>query len=402
MTRDEGVRAVAAKALARAGRRVEAPTPPPKQAISMLVRREDALEADWTEPPAWQHGGRERRPYSVAWIMSPPGESSGGHQNLFRFIRFMEQRGHRVTIYLYSSDPNFRDVDGVRRMVSTSPSYSRVSAAIRLYGDDGVAPDTDAIFATGWETAYPVFRDRSRAERFYFVQDFEPYFYAIGSESVLAENTYRFGFYGITAGAWLSRKLSDEYGMATDHFDFGADTTHYNLVNRGERREVFFYARPVTVRRGFELGILAMEQFARMCPEYTINLAGWDVDAWDIPFEHVNLRSLPVSQLNDLYNRCAGALVLSLTNMSLLPLELLASGVIPVLNDGPNNRLVSDNPHIVYSAATPKALAHTLAEVVRRPDLPDVAEAAAASVGHQGWESSGAKFVDIFERVMCG
>ena len=42
-------------------------------------------------------------------------------------------------------------------------------------------------------------RDASRARRLYFVQDYEPYFYATSSESMLAENTYRFGFTAITA-----------------------------------------------------------------------------------------------------------------------------------------------------------------------------------------------------------
>ena len=61
---------------------------------------------------------------------------------------------------------------------------------------------SDAVFATGWETAYPVFNDAGDARKCYFVQDFEPLFYPVGSEYVLAENTYRFNFFGITAGKW--------------------------------------------------------------------------------------------------------------------------------------------------------------------------------------------------------
>ena len=36
----------------------------------------------------------------------------------------------------------------------------------------------------------------------YFVQDFEPLFYPMGSDYLLAENTYRKGLYHITTGAW--------------------------------------------------------------------------------------------------------------------------------------------------------------------------------------------------------
>ena len=72
--------------------------------------------------------------------------------------------------------------------------------------------DIDVLFATGWETAYPVFNMKNPAHKMYFVQDFEPLFYGMGSKAVLAENTYRFGFYGITAGCWLTKKVG-EYGM---------------------------------------------------------------------------------------------------------------------------------------------------------------------------------------------
>ena len=40
----------------------------------------------------------------------------------------------------------------------------------------------------------------ARGARFYLVQDFEPSFYAAGSEALMAEATYRFGFHGVTAG----------------------------------------------------------------------------------------------------------------------------------------------------------------------------------------------------------
>ncbi len=38
---------------------------------------------------------------SIAWIMPPPGKGSGGHLNIFRFIQYLENKGHRCSIYLY-------------------------------------------------------------------------------------------------------------------------------------------------------------------------------------------------------------------------------------------------------------------------------------------------------------
>jgi glycosyltransferase involved in cell wall biosynthesis len=206
--------------------------------------------------------------------------------------------------------------------------------------------------------------------------------------------------YGITAGGWLDRKLSRDYGMECDHYDFGTDTNMYRFENSGQRKEIFFYARPVTVRRGFELGVMALELFHRQRPDYTITLAGWDVSEYHTPFPYKNLKTLTLEELSDVYNQCAAGLVISLTNMSLLPLELLAAGVIPVMNDAPNNRQVSDNKYIKYAEASPEALAQALIDTVDRKDLPKYAKAASASVQGASWLKSCQRFEAILKREL--
>ena len=395
----EGTRAFAARSFAKASAILTPHT------ATMLVATEDAEQLDWTEPAPWQADpvSVQQGPVDIAWIMSPPGLESGGHQNLFRFIDLAEKAGHRCSIYLYTTGTAPVSFSNIRSMLRTAAAYPEVSASIEMYDrDKGVRAGTQAIFATGWETAYPAYLDKSNARRFYFVQDYEASFYPLGTESLLAENTYRFGFHGITAGGWLAHKLSTEFGMKTDHFDFAADKTHYSVTNLERRNEVFFYARPVTARRAFEFGLLVLAEFAKIKPDVRINFAGWDVSNWAIPFEHTNLASLDISELNAVYNRCAAGLVLSLSNMSLLPLELLSSGVTPVVNDGPNNRMVSDNPYIEYVQASPMAIARKMAEVFDHPDAIERSIAMSESVASSTWSDSGDQFLTAFERAMRG
>lgn len=395
--KDRGVRGFVASALRKGASLLSAEHRP------WLVQVQDAAEVDWTaRPSAWADAPVSvvSGPVEIAWITSPPGAGSGGHQNLFRFIDFAERAGHRCTVYIY--DRAGVSVDTVRSTLRSSTAYPSLVADIVLYERDrGVRAGTQAIFATGWETAYPAFLDPSPARRFYFVQDFEPAFYPVGAESVLAENTYRFGFHGMTAGRWLPQRLA-EYGMSSDSYDFAVDAARYRVTNEGERGDVFFYARPVTPRRAFELGMLALSAFHELSPDTRIHLAGWDVSGWRVPFPHRNHASMDVSELNGLYNRCAAGLVLSLTNMSLLPLELLASGVIPVVNSAPNNRLVSDNPHIAWVDLAPSAIARKLVEVTQAPDPGARALEASESVAGLSWEASGRQFVEAFERAMRG
>lgn len=393
--RKQGARPVLEKALTRLFFRTAVrPT---------YVRYEDALAVDWRAPhpsvatPRAIGAGK----LVVAWVMSPPGANSGGHQNIFRFIQFLEQAGHEVRIYLYST-VSYDTVDEVRERVRTSSSYPSIAASIEDYPAEGVPPDVDALFATGWETAYRSFSDESDARRFYFVQDYEPLFYSRGTESLLAENTYRFGFTGITAGNWLAQKLTADFGMTASAFDFGAEGSTYSVTNHGRRDAVFFYARPETARRGFELGVMALDLVARERPNTAIIMGGQDLRGLAVPFAHENPGNMQVGELNAMYNRCAAGLVLSLTNMSLLPLELLCAGVIAVVNDGENNRLVSDNPFIQYTQPSPRALADSIIAILDRDDAPQHADRAAASVTTTTWATSGEQFIVAFERGMRG
>ena len=65
--------------------------------------------------------------------------------------------------------------------------------------------------------------------------------------------------------------------------------------------------------------------------------AGENLDKYKIPFKHENLGSVPINKLSDVYGKCDMCLVLSGTNISLLPLEVMASGSVVVGNDGENN-----------------------------------------------------------------
>jgi glycosyltransferase involved in cell wall biosynthesis len=266
--------------------------------------------------------------------------------------------------------------------------WPSLGAEIRSVAD-GIE-DAHAIFATSWETAYPVLSSPARGARFYLVQDFEPRFYAAGSNALLAEATYRFGFHGLTAGRWLAQLLEREYGMTAEHFDFGCDLDRYALDSSAERGGVCLYARPSTPRRAFELAVAALDLFAECHPSIEIHLYGESVRG--LPFAATDHGMLAPEELNRLYNRCIAGLALSATNVSLVPHEMLAAGCIPVVNDAAQNRVVLDNAEVVYAPATPFDLANALSALVARPaaERSAAAQAAAASVQGASWDDAGA------------
>ncbi len=357
---------------------------------------EELLLADPAKPANINWGGlkKTKKQLTFNWLMPPPGKGSGGHMTIFRFIKYLEDDGHICRIYFHNPGRG-STVEAVRDHMGDA--FPKVNATMKWLKQDDDMKEADGIFATSWQTAYTVYLSKVNAKKFYFVQDFEPYFYPVGSFSVLAENTYKLGLRGITAGGWLSNKLHHDYGMITDHFWFGSDSKTYSYSGSNERKQVVFYARPTTERRAFELGMLALDIFHQKNPDYIISFIGWDVSEYNIPFPYKNLGILNPAELNEVYNNSSASLVMSLTNMSLLPLELLASGCLPVINKGENNTQVSNNEFIEYSDSDPISLADALTRAVNKNTV-SYAKKASASAQNSSWDESGRHFVSVIEK----
>ena len=358
----------------------------------MPVRPEDVIAAGRSirveAPMPPRHPGQPR---VINWIMVPAGTGSGGHTTMFRIIRYLEAHGYQNRTYFYNVYGG--DCEYYRSIARNS--YGFTGEVIELAGE---MKDAHAVIATSWATAYPAFHLRCAGKRFYFVQDFEPSFYPAGAFSLLAENTYRMGFHGITAGRWLAEKLTAEFGMRAEYFDFGCDTVHYRRLEDAKRSGVVFYARPEAARRGFELGLMAIELFAAMHPEIDIHLYGERMG--DLPFRFFDHGHISPRRLNELYNQCFAGLSLSLTNVSLVPHEMLAAGCIPVVNDAVHNRMVLDNAFVRYAAPTPQALAAELESVITTRDFGALSRAAAASVRLKSWDEAGATVASIIKTVL--
>lgn len=365
-----------------------------KQPIDVMVNVEDVIKADFVNKPYKVPSPKKaKKSLKIGWVLSPLSPGSGGQNTIVRFARYLQEKGHEITFYIYEGIQP-QSVLEAKKILKESFKFDVEVRKISDY------QESDAILATGWETAYPVFNLDTNAHKFYFVQDFEPLFYGLGSKSILAENTYKFGFYGITAGKWLTHRVNNKYGMQADYFDFGADLDIYKAKKPAARKKkIAFYARPVTERRAFELGIIALDIFHRQHPEYTIEFFGWDVSDYKIPFPYVNRGILNHHDLAELYQESAACLVLSLTNVSLLPLELLAAGCIPVMNDGENNRMVlGKNDYIKYAPASPIQLAGALSEVVSEKRIDKKAKEASDSVANAEWQGSYQKVETILKR----
>lgn len=335
---------------------------------------------------------------TLNWYIPPIGKGSGGHLNLFRFMQHLGNLGFTNRVVIVEDDGEQSSV----KVKSTIKSWFNIDN-VEVYFVDGVVPSAAISIATSWQTAYAVKNISALTHKCYFVQDYEPWFYPAGSEYVLAEQTYRFGFHGFTAGSWLSTLLSREFGMSTTALGFSYDRALYKPYPKDQttHKRVFFYVRPPTARRAFDLGVLVLAELARRLPELTVVMAGWDVHHYTFPFacEHAGLKD--PSQLAELYSSCDAALVLSLSNLSLLPLEIMACGVPVVSNRAECTQWLLNDEISMLASPTVGDLANALEKVLCSPEMAEqIRNNALAFAATASWSAEGDKMKQRLDEIL--
>jgi glycosyltransferase involved in cell wall biosynthesis len=332
---------------------------------------------------------------TINWFIPPLSKGSGGHLNIFRFIKNLEDLGYQSNIVIVGGP----SASSVKSAKSNIEKWFFPLKAEVFIGMKNVPASYFAI-ATSWPTAYYVQRFQGCFKKCYFVQDFEPWFYPSGTESALSENTYKLGFYGITAGGWLANKLYTEYGMQTSSVGFSFDNNLYKPMpelkkNDGLKR-VFFYARPQTPRRAFELGLLVLNEVCKELPNVEVIFAGRDLSEFIIPFPHKVEGLVALDKLAEIYSQCDVALVLSFSNVSLLPLELMACRVPVVSNRAPNIEWLLDDQACMLAEPDITSLKNSIVEVLNNNKLSERLKDLGQSLANQtSWQSEAKKFSDI-------
>lgn len=332
---------------------------------------------------------------TINWLIPDFGIGSGGHLNIFRFIQLLEKNGYKNNICLVGPHRHSCTAS-VKELISTH--FFKLLAEV-YFGIDTL-PCAEFSFATGWTTAYFLRSFNKTKHKLYFVQDFEPFFYANGSEFSFAEQTYKFGFIGICAGNWLATKLYHDYGMSTHALSFSFDRELYypREVERTEKKRVFCYVRPPTIRRGLETALIALDIVGKKNPDIEFIFAGWEMN--DIKFNHnvTNAGLLSLEELPEIYSKCDIALVLSFTNLSLLPLEIMACGCVVVSNEGPNVEWLLNSDNSQLSSSDPIVMADTITELLSDTNkLSSLRQKGLTYAQSTSWEAQGDSLASILK-----
>ena len=338
---------------------------------------------------------------TLNWIIPPFGKGSGGHLNIFRYIFLLEKMGYFNRIYVFGQT-GFNSPDEAKIFIQKN--FFPINSEIHL-STDNIA-NSDGIIATSWETAYVVNTIGNCYKKFYFIQDYEPNFFPKGSESFFAENTYRFDLHRITMGPWISDLLHKNFYLKSDYLEFGYDPKIYGKnppdLNRKSNNHIFFYSRPATARRCFDLGLLALKELNRRGIEFKLFTVGQEIHNYDLPFTANNLGILTLEELGKLYSNTDLGLVFSSTNTSLLPFEMMASGCPVIELKSPSNSITFPNPEIIRLAdPNPIGIADAIEELLKdEQKRKHQIQTAYEYVSGMTWEKSAEKLDQIIRRIL--
>ena len=229
--------------------------------------------------------------------------------------------------------------------------------------------------ATGWQTVAQVLRLPGASARAYLVQDHEPEFYPTSAEREWAAWTYRQGLHCIAASPWLADLVRTRYGAERRRASTSASTTSA-------------IARPTS--RAATTG-----SSSTRAPSPRGGRCRWACWRWPsctaagrrsrsrssarrgpiaAPFPHRALGVLEAAELARAYSEATVGLVLSLTNPSLIPQEMLACG-LPCVDVASESMLATYGADGPATLAAPEPIALCEAIEALLDDAPRRAEA---------------------------
>ena len=222
------------------------------------------------------------------------------------------------------------------------------NAATNLPSFQGAFQEKDALrdkrfdigIATHWLTAYYLLAHQHQFDyKMYFVQDFEPYFYPMGDLYLLAQNTYKLGLHMVSLGPWNKTKIEEIISEGrTDVVDFPVAIDQYEITDRKIRVDNEIRLAVYVKSKSKRAPTLIFEQLKYLYSK--LSALGYRLKIYVFGMEThmieripigINLGRLPHQQLMQVYKTCHFGLVASLTNISLVNYEMIASG-LPVID----------------------------------------------------------------------
>ena len=268
----------------------------------------------------------------------------------------------------------------------------------------------DVVAATSWDTVFFA-KKFEKSYKMYFVQDFEPYFYAFGEQYLMSKDTYLQGLHMVSLGSWNKRIIERECGedprageMRIDVVSFPYDSLGYSRLERdfeayrGKQKITLavylkYYGKRLPNLIPFML-VKTAEKLKDKGIELEVLYFG-EAKTFT-PKGGKNLGQLSREELNNLYRRADFGMVASMSNISLVPYEMHAAG-LPVIEfrDGSYPYFFKGNTALLTGIGEGD-ISDLLLEAMERPEsIREMCDEAITAMKDLSWERTGREFLHI-------
>ncbi|MBA1435071.1 glycosyltransferase [Bombilactobacillus bombi] len=195
---------------------------------------------------------------------------------------------------------------------------------------------SDIWVATLWESAYII--KNLLGYKLYFVQDYEPYFYPFGDRFQLAKKTYELGLHMISLGPWCQKMIQQNCQLYSplEQINFPVDLDRYPHLHRNfsdyphkKKLKLAVYTKFTSPRRA----PINVELILRNCEKilkqhgYQLEISYFGTEKEETFINGKNLGKLTPPQLVNLYHHSDFGIAPSMTNFSLVPFEMMSTGL---------------------------------------------------------------------------
>lgn len=337
----------------------------------------------------------------ILFVLERMAKFSGGQTSILRLGTELSKLGYQVGYIVYKPQTKADMIE--------CATFNLAGYQGEMYTDKSLGKiKSDIVIASSWDTV--AFAKKIPGYKMYFIQDYEPYFYPFGELFLLAQKTYEQGLHMVSLGPWNKEMVEMHCNINSpmDYIEFPYEKKEYpdhkrDYLSYSKKKEFVlavylkYYGKRLPSITQYLLKQVK-EEFAKDGITLTIKYFGEDKSFRTEAGE--NLGMLSKGDLLKLYRKADFGMVASMSNISLVPYEMLATG-LPLIEfeDGTFPYFFPEGSAILIGVSY-KDLYRKLKNAIQNPaSIKDMQNTAKEYLDTLSWAKTASQFSGIIEEM---
>lgn len=341
---------------------------------------------------------------SVIFVTPFMFKHGGGLTSVLRIAKRLSEKGIDVFFTCPVDDRCAEMVSNAKvNLPSYEANYILWNDALKMYFDFVVTVQDTIMYYSRKLKGYQI----------YFVQDYEPFFNPIGDKYYLSKKAYELGEDIISLGNWnvqnIKRNSNVNHIGDIYSIDFPFEASEYPLtirdyshINKKKELTIAVYIKREPKRLpGIVMNLVNGLKDDLEKIGIKLNIYYFGLHKIEKPKYGINLGRISKNEIKALYEKSDFGMVASMTNISLVPYEMIASG-LPVIEfkDGSYPDFLGDDTAILLDSFSHQELTDKIVDYIGQPEsLNEMCTRAKNRLINLSWDNSGKQFYDILDSV---